>query len=130
MLFRISKSQNFHPLEKTVKTLVGTGEEGTSNGNDQTCSFTQGHGICSLNKTLVVSDIAAGTIKLIVASGLSSTVSFLKVLGRLYDSFGIHAQSTGKAQVSFQYAVNKISCVNEHFKRTVDEVKLRHSLPF
>ena len=29
-------------LEKTVKILVGSGEEGTSDGIDQTCSFQSG----------------------------------------------------------------------------------------
>ena len=61
----------------------------------ETCSFTQVHGICPINKTLVVSDLAAGTVKQV--SGLSGTVRFLQVLGRLYDSFGIQGQSTGKS---------------------------------
>ena len=36
-----------------------------------------------------VSDVAAGTIKLVLR--LSGTVSFLQTLGSLYDSFGIRA---------------------------------------
>ena len=57
-------------------------------------------GFCSVDKTLVVSDIAAGTFKLV--SGLSDTVSFLKVLGRLYDSFGITLKAPGKQRCLFK----------------------------
>lgn len=49
-------------------------------------------------RRLFVSDVAAGTIKLV--SGLSGTVSFLQALGSLHGSFGIRAQSTEKADVS------------------------------
>ena len=59
----------------------GTGHEGTVDGTDKNCTFTQVHGICSLQNTIFVSDIAAGTIKLVL--GLTSTVSFLHNLGCL-----------------------------------------------
>ena len=53
----------FCPSERTLKILLGSGQEGTSDGTDQTCSSTQVRGICSINKTLVVSpDLAAGTV--------------------------------------------------------------------
>ena len=120
------KVKLFYPTEKTVKTLLGSGQEGTSDGTETTCSFTQVHGICSLENTLFVSDVAAGTIKLV--SGLSGTVSFLQALGSLYDSFGIRAQSTEKTQMSLQDAVNKVTHVNDNIKKTVSEVKQRHSL--
>ena len=66
---------------KNVKALMGSGQEAASDGTDETCSFTQVRGICSMEKTLVVSDVATGCFKL--ASGLSCTVSFLQVLGSL-----------------------------------------------
>ena len=44
-----------------------------------------------MEKILFISDVATGCIKL--ASGLSGTVSFLRVLGSLYNSFGMGAQS-------------------------------------
>ena len=116
----------FCPSEKTVKILLGSGQEGTSDGMGQTCSFTQVHGVCSINKTLVVSDLAAGTVKLV--SGLSGTVRFLQVLGRLYDSFGIQGQSTGKTQVSLPDVVSNVSFVNDNIKKTVSEVKQRHNM--
>lgn len=92
----------------------------------KTCSFTQVHGICSLKKTLFVSDVAAGTIKLV--SGFSGTVSFLQALGSLYDSFGIRTQSTEKTDMSLQDAVNKVSYVNDNITKTVSEVKQRYRM--
>ena len=53
-----------------------------------------------MEKTLFVSDVATGRIKL--TSGLSGTVSFLQVLGSLYNSFGIRAQSIDKAHMLFK----------------------------
>lgn len=57
--------KTFDPLTATVKTLMGTGQEGTADGTEENCTFTQVHGICSLQNTIFVSDIAAGTIKLV-----------------------------------------------------------------
>ena len=56
----------------------------------------QVQGICSIEKTLLAADTAAGKIKIV--SGLSGTRKFLKMLGNLSDTFGIHAkgQSTKK----------------------------------
>ena len=121
------KVKLFCPAEKTVKTLLGSGQEGARDGTDETCFFTQVHGICSLEKTLFVSDaVAAGTIKLV--SGLSGTVSFLQALGSLYDSFGIRAQSTEKTDMSLQDAVNKVSYVNDSITKTVSDVKQRYRM--
>ena len=120
------KVKLFCPAEKTLKTLLGSGQEGASDGTDETCSLTQVHGICSLEKTLFVSDVAAGTIKLV--SGLSGTVSFLQALGSLYDSFGIRAQSTEKTDMSLQDAVNKVSYMNDNITKTVSDVKQRYRL--
>ena len=115
----------FCPAKKTVKTLLGSEQEGTSDGTctDEMCSFTQLHSICSLEKTLFVSDVAAGTIKLV--SGLTGTVSLLQALGSLYDSFDIGAQNTEKTDKSLQDAVNKVSYVNDSITKTVSEVKQR-----
>ena len=63
-------------------------------------------------RRLFVSDVAAGTIKLV--SGLSGTVSFLQALWSLYDSFGIRAQSTEKTDMSLKDTVNKVSYVNDN----------------
>ena len=76
------KSKFLCPSEKNDKTFMGSGQEGASDGTDETCSFSSVHGICSMEKTLFVSDVAPGCIKL--ASGLRVTVSFQQVLGSLY----------------------------------------------
>ena len=39
---------------------MGTGHEGTVDGTEVNCTFTQVQGICSLQNTIFVSDIAAG----------------------------------------------------------------------
>ena len=48
------KVKFFSPSEKNVKTLMGSGQEGASDGTDETCSFTNVHGICSMEKTLFI----------------------------------------------------------------------------
>ena len=42
------KGKTFNPLSATVETLLGTGHEGTVDGTEESCSFTQVHAICSL----------------------------------------------------------------------------------
>ena len=42
------KVKTFNPLSATVETLLGTGHEGTVDGTEESCSFTQFHAICSL----------------------------------------------------------------------------------
>ena len=94
---------------------MGTAHEGTADGTEVNCTFAhvQGNSICSLTyNTIFVLDIAAGTVKLV--SGLSATVSFLRTLGSLYDSFGISAQTVNAVQLSLQDAVNNVSHVNEY----------------
>ena len=75
-----------------VSVLLGSGREGQLDGTQQSCTFIQVQGICSDEKTLLVTDVAAGKIKIV--SGLSGTGKFLKMLGSLFDTFGIHAKRT------------------------------------
>ena len=42
------KVKTFYPLSATVETLLGTGREGTLDRTEESCSFTQFHGIFSL----------------------------------------------------------------------------------
>ena len=78
---KVHKVKTFDPLTTTVETLFGTGHEGTADGSEENCTFTQVHGICFLQNTILISDIDARTIKLV--SGLTGTVSFLRTLGCL-----------------------------------------------
>jgi len=83
--------KEYNPQADRVQILLGDqGEEGQQDGTGETCRFVQVHGICSLEKTIVLTEVATGTIKLV--SGLSGTFSFLRLLGCLDDSFLIHAR--------------------------------------
>ena len=84
---------------------MGTEKEGTNDGSGETCTFARVHGICCLQNTIFVSDVAAGMVKIV--SPLTGTVSFLQTLGKLYDSFGIGAQTVDATSLSLQDAVNK-----------------------
>ena len=55
-----------------------------------------------------VSDPAAGIVK-IVSPLTAGTVSFLQTLGKLYDSFGISAQTVDAVSLSLQDSVNNVS---------------------
>ena len=68
-------------------------------------------------KFFFASDIAAGTIKLV--SGLTGTVSFLRNLESLYDSFGIGAHTIDASQLSLQDAVCNVSSVNALKKQSL-----------
>ncbi|RMX46092.1 hypothetical protein pdam_00009369 [Pocillopora damicornis] len=62
-------------------------------------------------------ECAARTIKLV--SGLTGTVSFLRNLESLYDSFGIGAHTIDAAQLSLQDAVCNVSSVNALKKQSL-----------
>ena len=88
------KVKIFDPLTTTVKTLMGTGREGTADGTEENCTFTQVHGICSLlQNTIFVSDISAGTIKLV--SGFTGTVSLRQFWNPPYGKRWRRAQTSG-----------------------------------
>ena len=67
-----------------VETLMGTGKEGTNDGTGETCTFAQVNGICCLQSTIFVSDVAAGMVKIV--SPLTGTLSFLQTLGKLNEA--------------------------------------------
>ena len=77
---------------------MGTGKEGSNDGTDETCTFAQVHGICCLQNTIFVSDVAAEMVKIV--SPRTSTVSFLETLGKLYYSFGLGAQTADAVSLS------------------------------
>ena len=113
--------KEYNPQADRVRILLGDGEEGQQDGMGETCRFVQVHGICSLEKTIFLIDVATGTIKLI--SGLSGRVSFLRTLGCLYDSFGIHAKGMRAERVTIKEASQNLSQINNYFESTVAKVK-------
>ena len=66
------------------------------------CTFIQVQGICSYEKTLLVTDVVAGKIKIV--SGLSGTGKFLKMLDSLIDTFGIHAKGQSTKKTTLEQA--------------------------
>ena len=106
---------------------MGTGKEGTNYGTGDTCTVAQVHGICCLQNTFFVSDVAAGTVEIV--SPLTGTVSFLQTLSKLYYSFGIGAQTVDAVSLSLQDAVKNVSSVNEYIKSTVPTVKQHLTIP-
>ena len=105
---------------------MGTGKEGTNDGNGETCTFAQVQGICCLQNTIFVSDVAAGMVKIV--SPLTGTVSFLQTFGKLYYSFGIGAQTVDAVSLSLQDAVNNVSSLNEYIKSTVATDKQHYNV--
>ena len=63
--------------------VIGSGQEKNSDGSEKSASFVQVHAICTYEKSLFVTDVAAGTIRLVTS--LSKRVAFLKNLG--YDTW-------------------------------------------
>lgn len=78
-----------NPTDKSVSVLLGSGQEKLHDGTQDICSFAQVIGICPVDNTLFVKDVLASSVKLVTA--LSGTITFLQMLGLLYDSFGIHS---------------------------------------
>ena len=88
---------------------MGFGQEERVDGTQNTCSFTQVKGKCSLGKVLFVTDVATCVVKL--AASLAGTVSLLKTLGSLYDSFGIHCRGEASEGCTIEKAKTKATAI-------------------
>ena len=104
--------------------VIGSGQEKNSDGSEKSASFVQVHAICTYEKSLFVTDVAAGTIRLL--SSLSKRVAFLKNLG--YDTFGIHERGTPAKKVSLREAKENVDKVCSEVQRTVASLKERFNL--
>ena len=102
-----------------------TGKEGTNDGAGETCTFAQVHEICCLQNTIFVPDVAAERVKIV--SPLTGSV-LPSTLEKLYDSFGIGAQTVDAVSLFLQDAVNNVSLVNEYIKSTVATVKQYYNM--
>lgn len=116
----------YNAVENSVSVFLGSGQEGLLDGTADTCSFTQLQGICSYEKSLFVTDVAGGLIKLV--SGLTGTVSFLETLGCLYSTFGIHIKGKTIQGISLQDAKDNVTRINKFMQSIVAKVKVRHQL--
>ena len=60
-----------------MTVVIGSAQEKTSEGSEKSASFVQVHAICTYEKSLFVTDVAAcRNIRLVTS--LSKTVAFLK----------------------------------------------------
>ena len=120
------KVMQYNPDDKSVRTLVGSGHNSSSDGTQDSCSFKQIEGICSVDKNLFVTDVSAGKLKIVTS--LSETVSFLGILGSLYDTFGIHSKGMKPDGVSLKQAKENVTKIDSYVKDTVSKVKERYQL--
>ena len=97
-----------------------------SDGSEKSASFVQVHAICTYEKSHFVTDVAVGTIRLVTS--LSKTTAFLKNLGCLYDTFGIHEKGTPAKKVTLREAKENVDKVCSLVQRTVASVKERFNL--
>ena len=78
---KAGKVKQYNPDDNSVKVLVGSGHNSSSDGTQDSCSFKQIKGICSVDKTLFVTGVSAGKVKIVTRLG--ETISFLEILGSL-----------------------------------------------
>ena len=62
-----------------MTVVIRSGQEKNSDGSEKSVSFVEVHVICTYEKSLFVTDVAAGTIRLVTS--LFKTVAFLNTLG-------------------------------------------------
>ena len=105
-----------------VTIIAGNGKEGTGRGNAKFVSFMQPPGLCSeLDCNLSLCDSQLGEDSLITIS--QGTGEFLKSIGKMYRSFGIHKKHSSLIPLQVdQYEAN-LKSVADYIKCTVDEVK-------
>ncbi|CAB4014850.1 Hypothetical predicted protein [Paramuricea clavata] len=119
----------FNPVDGVESVVAGSGRCGNEDGPADYASFTQLQGICSESNTMYITDSATGCIKMITR--LSGTAEFLKQLGRLYDSFEIHARVASARQsttISISDATSSVAEVAAFMEESVKKVKVNHDL--
>ena len=119
----------YNPEDNSVRALVGSGHNSSSDGTQDSCSFKQIEGICSVEKTLFVTDVSAGKVKMVTS--LSETISFLGILGSFYDTFEIleiHSKGMKPEGVSLKQAKENVTKIDKYVKYTMSKVKERYQL--
>ena len=113
---KAAKVMQYNPDDNSARALVGSDHNSSSDGTQDSCSFKQLEGICSVDKTLFVTDVSSGK------------VSFLGILGSLYDTFGIHSKGMKPEGVSLKQAKENVTTIDNYVKDTVSKVKERYQL--
>ena len=117
------KVMQYNPDDNSVRALVRSGHNSSSNGTQDSCLFQQIEGTCSVDKTLFVTYVSAGKVKIVTS--LSETISFLGILGSLYDTFGIHFKGMKPEGVSLKQAKENVTKIDNYVKDTVSKVEER-----
>ncbi|CAH3043674.1 unnamed protein product [Porites lobata] len=94
--------------------------------DENSCSFKQIKGICSVDKILFVTGVSAGKVKIVTRLG--ETISFLEILGSLYDTFGIHSKGMKPEEVSLKQVQQNVTKIDNYARVTVSKVKERYQL--
>ena len=94
---KAAKVMQYNPDDNSARALVGSDHNSSSDGTQDSCSFKQLEGICSVDKTLFVTDVSSGK------------VSFLGILDSLYDTFGIHSKGMKPEGVSLKQAKENVT---------------------
>ena len=121
---KAGKVKQYNPDENSVEVLVGSGHNSSSDGTQDSCSFKQIKEICSVGKTLFVTDVSAGEVKIVTRLG--ETMYFLKILGSPYDTFGIHSRGIKPEGVSLKQAKQNVTKIDNYVGGTVSKVKERY----
>ena len=114
----------YDPAKDSVEVLLGSGQEGIVDETRETCSFTQVQGVCLLGRVLFVIDVATGAVILTIS--LAGTLSFLKTLGCLYDSFGIRCRGEAGKGCTLEKVKTNATAISKCVKSTAYKVKQRY----
>ena len=81
--------KTYDPVDNTVSVLLGSGRECQLDGMQQSCTLFRFRAFAWLRRLfLLLMLLLAKSIKIV--PGLSGTGKFLKMLGSLFDTFGVH----------------------------------------
>ena len=94
---------------KILTVVIGPAQEKNSDRSEKSASFLQVHAICTYKKSLFVTNVAVGTIRLVN-------------LGCHYDTFGTHKKG------ALREAKENVDKVCSEVQRTVASVKERFNL--
>lgn len=115
------KVNQYNPDDNSVRVLVGSGHNSSSDGTQDSSSFKQIKGICSVDKTLFVTDVSTGKVKIVMS--LSETISFLEILSSLCDMIGIHSKGLKPKGVSLKQAKKSVTKIDKNVKDIVSKAK-------
>ncbi len=106
-----SLEQNGH-----VSVFAGSGQEGLQDGNGSVATFLQVTGMCTEFHTVFLTDVQAGTIRMITSG--SGMARYLQNMGLLYKAFNVALDNENKESLS--NALNILENMKTYFHSTVD----------